>query len=271
MSTILSLISLVGASIKHRLAPNDSRPTDAGAAVYNPLFLNLVYDRLVLGAYCSYVWRCPASTIKALYARVLSDVDNERGRRILDVGVGTGHFLATAPLAADAKVTLFDLNSACLDAASRRCREAHHGRVPGLEVDTVCGDFLAGRDEPVSIHQKLPPQGFDVIFTSMLLHCVPGPPRRKATALASLASLLEPGNGVLAGVTVLGPGGSGADEVRHNLLGRFLMFWHNALGMFDNQGDNAVALVSALSETFHDVKWEVVGTALVFEARRPKA
>lgn len=266
MSTIISLFSLISASIRHRFAKYDRRPTAAGAAVYSPLFLNLVYDRLVLGLYCTYVWRCSASIMAALYARLIA---NDRGKRILDIGVGTGYFLASSRLPTDAKVTLFDLNPDCLDAASRRCLEAHR-EVPELEVKTVCGDFLAGKDELVSIHQKLQQQSFDVIFTSMLLHCVPGPPKRKAAALASLANLVEPQSGVLAGVTILGSGGIGAEEVRHNLLGRFIMFWHNALGMFDNERDDAGSFVSALAETFHDVKWEVIGAVLIFEARRPK-
>ena len=285
MGTVLSLCSLLRASIAHHLAGTDKRPTTAGAAVYNPLFLSLVYDRLVLGLYCTYVWRCPASTLQSLYNTLvgelqISTTDSTSTRnpdtpattgRILDVGVGTGYFLASTPLPENTSVTLFDLNPACLEAASLRCKQSHDG-IPGLEVRTVCGDFLAPPDDANSIHQKLldcqqQPGRFDIILTSLLLHCVPGPPQRKASALASLARLVEPRFGVLAGATILG---DRADGVRHNLLGRFILFWHNALGMFDNRGDDVLAFISALRNEFDDVKWEVVGTALIFQARLPK-
>lgn len=283
MGTVLSLFSLLRASISHQLARADKRPTTAGAAIYSPLFLSLVYDRLVLGLYCTYVWRCPANILQNLYNTLVGELQNSATdsassgrpstpavsrRRILDVGVGTGYFLASTPLPESTSATLFDLNPACLEAASLRCKQSHAG-LPGLEVRTVCGDFLSPADDPNSIHQKLldsqqQPDLFDIILTSMLLHCVPGPPQRKAAALASLARFVEPQSGVLAGATILG------DGVRHNLLGRFIMFWHNALGMFDNRGDDVLAFIGALRNEFHDVKWEIVGTILIFQARLPK-
>lgn len=285
MGTILSICSLLRASIAHQLARTDKRPTTAGAAVYNPLFLSLVYDKLVLGLYCTYVWRCSANILQNLYNTLLGELQKSTtdpassdgsdtptvGRRILDVGVGTGYFLASTPLPENTSVTLFDLNPACLEAASLRCKQSHVG-LPGLKVKTVCGDFLSPADDPNSIHQKLldfqqQPDRFDIILTSMLLHCVPGPPQRKATALASLAKLVEPRSGVLAGATILG---DRAEGVQHNLLGRFILFWHNALGMFDNRGDDVLAFIGALRNEFHDVKWEIVGTILIFQARQPK-
>lgn len=285
MGTVLPLCSLLRASIAHQLARTDKRPTTAGAAVYNPLFLSLVYDKLVLGLYCTYVWRCPANILQNLYNTLVGELQSSAAasassgnsdtptvsRKILDVGVGTGYFLASTPLPDSTSVTLFDLNPACLEAASLRCKQSHAG-LPGLEVRTVCGDFLSPADDPNSIHQKLldcqqKPDRFDIILTSMLLHCVPGPPQRKATALASLARLVEPQSGVLAGATILG---DRADGVQHNLLGRFIMFWHNALGMFDNRGDDVLTFIGALRNEFHDVKWEIVGTILIFQARQPK-
>lgn len=283
MGSVLSLFSLLRASIAHQLAKTDKRPTTAGAAVYNPLFLSLVYDRLVLGLYCTYVWRCPANILQNLYNTLVGELRNSSidpassegsktpavsRRKILDVGVGTGYFLASTPLLENTSVTLFDLNPACLESASLRCKQSHTG-LTGLEISTVCGDFLSPADDPNSIHQKLldhqqQPERFDIILTSMLLHCVPGPPQRKAAALASLARFVEPQSGVLAGATILG------DGVRHNLLGRFIMFWHNALGMFDNRRDDDLAFISALRNEFHDVKWETVGTILIFQARLPK-
>lgn len=284
MGAVLSLFSLLRASIAHQLARGDKRPTTAGAAVYSPLFLNLVYDGLVLGLYCTYVWRCPARVLQNLYNTLIAETQNSQdkellvvsdnpaaNKRILDVGVGTGYFLASTPLPENTSVTLFDLNPACLEAASLRCKESHTG-LHDLEVRTVCGDFLAPANDPDSIHQKLvddeqQPDRFDIIMTSFLLHCVPGPPQRKARALASLATLVEPKSGVLAGATILGDRAEGA---QHNVPGRFIMFWHNTLGMFDNREDNVTHFISALRNQFHEVKWEIVGTVLVFQARLPK-
>lgn len=48
------------------------------------------------------------------------------------------------------------------------------------------------------------------------------------------------------------------------------MFYQNLLRIFDNRADAAPAFVTALQNAFEDVKWELVGTVLLFEARRPR-
>lgn len=272
-----------------------NNPTAAGAAVCSPLFLKAVYDRLVLGIYCTWAWRCPSTIIQDLYDSTISSAwDSPPGKqlRILDIGVGTGYFLANASLLSDsdhgggsASITLFDLNPACLEAAASRCRAAHPRAV--VVRKKVCGDFLApargsrGSAAPPlctssatdtgpaagrsSIHALLSAEApFDCVFATMVLHCLPGPTSRKAAALGALAGLVEPRHGVLAGATVLG------DGAEHNWLGRFLMFWHNALGMFGNKQDDAMSFVGPLREAFADVEWRVVGTVLIFEARGPR-
>ncbi|KAJ4422996.1 hypothetical protein N0V82_002390 [Gnomoniopsis sp. IMI 355080] len=268
-STVAQILSLPGAFLTHWYASWNSssttKPTTAGAAIYSPLFLNAVYDRLVLGFYCTHVWRCPSYVIQALCSTLVSQAATKTPR-ILDIGVGTGYFLANIPssfILPGTTFTLVDLNPACLETASARCRTSHGDEV---KVNTVRGDFLAPPDDAASVHSLLKDDGrFDVVLTNMLLHCVPGPPARKAAALAGLAAKVERVDGVLAGVTILG------DGVQHNLLGRFIMFWHNALGMFDNQADGAKVFVEALQNTFESVVWRVEGTVLIFEARRPKA
>lgn len=104
--------------------------------------------------------------------------------RILDIGVATGYYMAKTKLPENTLVTLFDLNPNSLEYASTRCRQAHVDMVD-LDVETVRGDFLAVRSTPTSIHYLLNPdrrgnKKYDVIFTSFLLHCLPGPPERKA-------------------------------------------------------------------------------------------
>lgn len=97
-----------------------------------------------------------------------------------------------------------------------------------------------------------------------LLHCVPGPAARKAEGLQRLAPLLKD-DGVLFGTTILGKG------VQHNFFGNFLMKAYNNVGSFQNWDDDAESIVQPLRETFADVKFEVVGTVLLFEARKPRS
>ncbi|KAJ7475896.1 hypothetical protein FB451DRAFT_1339044 [Mycena latifolia] len=140
---------------------------ERGAAAYSPTALRF-YDRIVLGLYFSYAWRCPTKTQLIPFFKANStptSSDSTHSRRLLDIGVGTGFFLEHAQLASGSSLTLGP---------------------------------------------------FDAISVMLLLHCVPGPPSRKAAAC-----------GVLFGVTILGKG------VTHNLFGRLLMWWHNRTGIFD--------------------------------------
>lgn len=271
--------SVPGAAVGHWLADVGTRSTAAGTAIYGPLVLGFVYDSLVLGLYCSFVWKCPAIVLEHLYRIMIKGAAQRRESkkqgteaqvRILDIGVATGYYMAKTKLPENTLVTLFDLNTDCLEVASTRCRKAH-SEVLNLDIETVCGDFLASDSDPSSIHCMLDPrkQGnkhYDVVFTTFLLHCLPGPPDRKAKALASLSRLVEPTSGVLCGATILG---KGSREVCHSLVGRFVLFWHNFLGWFDNESDDTEVFVQALEEAFEIVSCQVIGTVLFFEARRP--
>jgi len=243
--------------------------TAAGATVYFPLFLYAVYDTLVLGFYCSYVWRCPSARLRAFYNdrvfaaknRVSVSAKSSDPVRFLDIGVGTGYFLEHAPLPAGSEVTLADLNDDCLKTAASRLRKSH----PSALVQTVHADFLdpdMGSDLAISPH-RLGDAKFDVISCFLLLHCLPGPPERKAEAVLRLHRHLHT-NGAIVGATVLGTG------VTHNLLGKVIMFLHNLLGIFDNCPDDVQGLIRPLEKKFEIVNWEVVGTTLLFEAKQPK-
>ncbi|KAJ7673556.1 hypothetical protein B0H17DRAFT_1208373 [Mycena rosella] len=152
-------------------------------------------------------------------------------------------------------LTLVDLNPSCLDAASARVRKAHLH----LNCTTVHADFLAPDSlSPSSLGT------FDAISAMLLLHCLPGPPSRKAVALVRLRHILRKENGVLFGATILGQG------IRHNLFGRFLMWLFNRRGIFDNREDHAKSFVEPLEEAFDEVKWRIVGAMLLFEARGPR-
>ncbi|KAI3547146.1 methyltransferase domain-containing protein [Colletotrichum filicis] len=83
---------------------------------------------------------------------------------------------------------------------------------------------------------------------------------------SQLPSSLHMGsNGQFDVISLLGGG------VKHNAFGRFLMFWHNLLGVFHNNKDYAADIVEPLKAGFKYVDWEMVGTTLLFEAKAPRA
>jgi SAM-dependent methyltransferase len=160
-----------------------SDPAYAGQELYSRAFLR-IYDPLILGFYGNVVWRCPTSRLVQHYARHV-------GHRHLDVGPGTGYFLEHARLARDTQITLLDPNRDVLAHAARRLAHLHPW--------TLQADVL--KPLPVPAGQR-----FDSAALNYVLHCLPGPPERKAAAVQHVAAVLQPG-GVLFGATVLGAAG----------------------------------------------------------------
>ncbi|KAF3913580.1 hypothetical protein ABW20_dc0107020 [Dactylellina cionopaga] len=242
------------------------KDTAAGAAVYSPFFLAYIYDRLVLSLYCPYVWRCSAAKLRSFFSGHISyatansstKTPQQKVLRLLDIGVGTGYFLEHAPIADEAVVTLADLNPSCLEAAKARLQKTHSGAV----CETIVADFLESGQGGLAA-KLLEGEKFDAISMMLLLHCLPGPPARKAAALVPLRQLLRP-TGVLFGATILGRG------VQHSFLGRFLMYWHNSIGAFGNYDDDVESFIGPLKEVFDSVEWQIYGTMLLFEAKGPK-
>ena len=218
------------------ITPED--PTYAGQQHYTPWFLR-IYDPLVLGFYCHIVWRCPTGRLVAHYTRHL-------GRRHLDVGPGTGYFLERARLLAGAQVTLLDPNPNVLAHAARRLA---HLAPASIEAD-VC--------KPLPTDQR-----FDSAALTHVLHCLPGPMPRKATAVRHVAAVLEP-HGVLFGATVLGTPGL------HTRLSRLALRENNRRGIFDNLADTEDAVREILSESFEAVDLDIVGSVAVFSAANPR-
>ena len=83
-----------------------------GAAVYSKRVLG-IYDVLVVYLSNTFVWRCHRRRITELYERYA-------GARHLDVGPGTGWYLANARMPSGRTVTLLDLNSNSLASARAR-------------------------------------------------------------------------------------------------------------------------------------------------------
>ncbi|CZR69177.1 uncharacterized protein PAC_19077 [Phialocephala subalpina] len=215
----------------------DSAP---GAAIYSSLVL-LIYDFWVLFISNLYAWRCPTGTILVPF------FNKNISKKHLDVGVGTGYYLAHAPLTASHSITLLDLNRNSLDAANRRI---------GGKAKTLLHDAL----EPLPIEEG---ERFDSVSLCYLLHCMPGPPERKVKLFANLRGVLSE-KGVLFGTTVLGQG------VEHNAFGRYLMSLYNKKGLFGNELDSRKVFEDALRENFEEVDCRIEGVVLLFEARRPR-
>jgi SAM-dependent methyltransferase len=168
------------------------------------------------------------------------------GGRHLDVGPGTGYFLARAGLPDGSPVTLLDPNLHVLEHASRR--------LDRLDITTVEADVC----KPLPIHGP-----FDSAALNGVLHCLPGPLPRKGAAVANVAAVLAP-TGVLFGASILG------DSVRHTRLSRSILMANNRRGTFDNLGDTQDGLREILEASFERVELETVGSMAIFAATTPR-
>ncbi len=210
----------------------------AGQAVYSPLSLR-AYDIVVHGISNHWIWRCPTHQIVRLYDRNVTAAH-------LDVGVGTGYFLAHAhwPVATPS-VTLVDLNAHCLARASRRIAQ--------VAPRTVSANVL----EPL-------PHDLGGPFTSVgfcyLLHCLPGTIAQKAVVFDHVMPHLMPGANVF-GATILGR------DVTMNAAARRLMATYNSKGVFSNSSDSFQDLETALTSRFDIVDIRQEGVVALFEAR----
>jgi trans-aconitate methyltransferase len=217
--------------------PQPQPHSSAGHAVYTPAVL-AVYDAWVLGVSNRWLWKCPT-------ARLLAHYQQHVTANHLDVGVGTGYFLARCRFPADnPRIALLDVNAHALRKAARRI---DHHRPEVYEADIRA---------PLTI-DVLP---FDSIGLNFVLHCLPGSLREKSSVLGRLAAYLTPG-GVLFGATLLGAG------VSPSALARALMTRYQSRGIFSNATDDEPALRAALAEHFHDVTIETIGCAALFSAR----
>lgn len=214
-------------------------PAYEGQAGYSRPLLRL-YDPVVLGFVAWSVWRCPTARLVAGYRQHIRD-------RHLDVGPGTGYFVDESGLPDGSRVTILDPNTNVLQHASRRLRR--------LEVTPVEADVL----------KPLPVDGpFDSAALHLVIHCLPGPLTRKATAVANVAAVLAP-TGVLFGASVLGRSGP------QTWLSRRVLAAFNRQGGFDNLDDTEDGLRTILGAAFDHVELETVGSVAIFAATRPRA
>ena len=213
-------------------------PAYRGQADYSPLLLSL-YDPIVIGVVAGLVWRTPPTLLVDHYRTHIRD-------HHLDIGPGTGYLIDHSGLPDGSHVTIVDPNRNVLRHASRRLRR--------LDVTAVEADVL----------KPLPVEGpFDSAALSLVIHCLPGPLTRKATAVANVAAVLAP-TGVLFGASVLG---RSAD---HTWLGRQVLKAFNRRGAFDNLDDTEDGLRDILAASFEQVELETVRSIAIFSASRPR-
>ena len=217
--------------------------SEHGAAVYSDRVLK-IYDRWVLGFSNHYAWKCPTDAVLLPFFRQHLSANH------LDVGVGSGYYLAHSSDQPGQKVTLLDLNDNSLRAAG--------SRIAHLQPTLV-------RDDVLQSSGALGDRKFDSISLFYLLHCLPGNMAQKARRVfAALGPHLSQ-TGVLYGATILG------DEVNHNWLGRRLVGLYNRKGIFGNSHDTQASLQAALTEHFAKVAVWRVGKVALFRAEMPLA
>lgn len=214
-------------------------PGYQGYKDYTPRFLK-TYDPWVLGFMGPRVWKMGTEPALDLYRKYM-------GRRHLDVGPGTGYFIAEAMPPPDTELTLLDPNPHVLEHSA--------GRLAAWQPTTVEANVL----------RHLPVQGsFDSAALTHVIHCLPGPMPSKAPAIGHIAEALSQ-DGVLFGGTVLG---LSAD---HTLAARMFLRLANLHGGFDNRDDDVEGLRSILEASFEDVEIELPSPSVAyFIASRPK-
>ncbi|KAL8697309.1 MAG: hypothetical protein Q9224_002381 [Gallowayella concinna] len=224
-----------------------SEASARGAAIYSQSWLLTIYDWWVLGIVSTYAWACSVPKYTLPWFQ-----QNLRKGQHLDIGVGTGYYLAKSDLTG-VQVTLADLNQDALDATKNRL--AGEGKVKAEETRTLLHDIT--RPLPDSCPK------FNSMSLYYLLHCMPGPVPAKTAVFSHLKHNLT-ADGVISGASILGK------DVRHNLFGRVIMGFGNWNGMFDNRADNAAEFDEALREHFYEVETQVRGAIFLWKASKPK-
>jgi SAM-dependent methyltransferase len=219
-------------------SPRQHLNTLPGASVYSPFILKL-YDFGVLGISNRFVWECPTKTV------LLPFYKEHLGLKHLDVGVGTGYYLARAGLTRSHQISLLDLNENSLRTAASQVKEA--------QVRTFMRDIMQPFAEPADT-------GYDSISLFYLLHCLPGTMDDKEIAIAHLRRYLSK-DGVLYGATILG------NEAAHNPIGRFALKLYNDKGIMHNLADTLNGLQRILSRQFQNVQIRRYNKVALFVAR----
>jgi hypothetical protein len=210
----------------------------AGIALYTKPLL-FVYDLLLLGCGCRFLWRCPSRHILEVYNKCIT-------ANHLDIGVGTGYFMdkcnfpSTSP-----RLALLDLNPNSLNVASKRLSRYH----PEVYRRNALEPFRLGG----------PP--FDSVALMNVLHCLPGNMKTKGMVFRHIAEVLNH-DGIIFGSTILYKG------VKRSPLATRAVKMNNRIGIMSNLEDTAAALRDALDIYFSDSYVWTIGCVAFFRARK---
>lgn len=197
------------------------------------------YDLVVHGISNRFFWNCPTALLRCWFEDHVSD-------NHLDVGVGTGYFLArSSQLSETSRVALLDANSRCLKKTAKR--------IARLQPEVIQANLAEPLPEGI--------QPFASISMMYVLHCLPGDGEFRRKVLRNVLSLLEP-RGVLFGATILGK------PQPSNWLARQLMASYNRRKIFGNVEDTEVGLNDLLMESLHEVVIERVGSVALFRGTK---
>jgi 2-polyprenyl-3-methyl-5-hydroxy-6-metoxy-1,4-benzoquinol methylase len=211
-----------------------------GQAVYTPIMLKL-YNLWVLDISNQWIWRCPKVEQLDQFNKLISP-------NHLDIGVGTGYYLKSCKMPANAALSLMDLNLNCLNKTK----------------DTLLKEGITSTIYQADIFKKQPAlsEKFDSISMNYLLHCLPGNMQTKEECIGNAVSMLRP-HGILFGATIL------ADRNLHTTASQFLCDFYNQKGIFSNQEDTHNALLQALNKHLIDVEVSVIGCVAIFKGTKP--
>ncbi len=210
---------------------------ETAVSLYTPRLLR-VYDRLLLGLYGRFVWRCPPRHIVALYDRHVT-------ANHLDIGVGTGYFMERCRFpSASPRLALLDYSPNSLAAASQRLSRYH----PEVYRRNVLEPF------------RLDAPAFASVGMANLLHCLPGNLKSKGVVFEHARAVMNPG-AVLFGCTILGQG------VKQTFLSNSTLKYSNRRGIMTNLDDSLEDLQDSLRRHFRESAVAVIGCEALFWAR----
>ncbi|MDA8371084.1 MAG: class I SAM-dependent methyltransferase [Nocardiopsaceae bacterium] len=218
-----------------------SSPSRPNPQMYSRRMMDLYYDPMVINVYHRFVWQVSNRLLCQQYA------DNV-GERHLDLGPGTGYFLAKLPTTTPLReVHLLDLNPGPLDRTIAR---------------------IGKRFDPIHRHEAdalapwpLADDSVDSVGSNMMIHCLPRESiPAKAVIFEQAARVLRSG-GRFFGCTILGAG------TKPNALARRALKVSNGFdNTFFNLNDHPDDLRTELEKHFDDVHVSVHGCTGVWTA-----